>query len=444
MMPRRSLASAVLTLILGLVLVASRAHAIEIKEVTTPLGIKAWLVEDRSTPVVALSFSFATGSASDGENQKGLTSLAATLLTDGAGPLDAQAFKQRQEEISASLGFGSTLETVSGSLRLLSANRDAAFDLLRLAVTAPRFDPDWVEQRRAQAIAGLNQADQRPASVAQRTMMATVFAGHPYGNNASGVRENLQTLTVQQIKDRAASVLTRNGLIVAAVGDIDAAELSRQLDRSFGSLPAGTARPALPDWTPTAKPRTVNVDRPVPQSSILIALPAIPRDDPDWHAAVVLSHVLGGGQQSRLFTEVREKRGLAYSISSALRSQRKASLFVVSTGSANERVADSLRVIKAELARARDGVTEQELAEAKTYLSGSLALLLDSSGSVASLLHSLQVDRQPRDYLDRRAALIAAVKAEDVRRVARRLLRDEAMTTIVVGGKPPSTTAAEP
>lgn len=430
-----------LALALGLALVASRAQAVEVKEVTTPLGIKAWLVEDRSTPVVAMSFSFASGSANDPENQKGVTGLTAILLTDGAGTLNAQAFKQRQEDASVSLGFGSSLDTVSGSLRLLSANRDEAFELLRLAVTAPRFDADRVEQRRAQAIAGLNQADQRPASVAQRTMMATVFAGHPYANNASGVRETLATLTVQQIKDRAAAVLTRNGLIVAAVGDIDAAELSRQLDRAFGRLPAGVARPALPDWTPTARPRAVNVERPVPQSSVLIALPAIPRDDPDWHAAVVLTHIMGGGQQSRLFTEVREKRGLAYSISASLRLLAKASLFVVSTGSANERVADSLRIIKAELLRAREGVTDQELSEAKTYLSGALALSLDSSGSVASLLHSLQVDRQPRDYLDRRVALIGAVKAEDVRRVARRILREEAMTTIVVGGKPPGATA---
>lgn len=429
-----------LSVALGLALAASRAEAVEVKEVTTLVGIKAWLVEDRSTPVVALSFSFNGGSAGDPEDQKGLSSITAALLTDGAGPLNAQAFKRRQEDASASLGFGSSLDTIGGSLRLLSANRDESFELLRLAVTAPRFDADRLEQRRAQAIAALNQADQRPATVAQRVMMATAFAGHPYAANASGVRENLRTLTVQQIKDRAATMLTRNGLVVAAVGDIDAAELSRQLDRAFGGLPIGTAPAALPDWTPPAKPRTVNVERPVPQSSVLIALPAIPRDDPDWHAAVVLAHILGGGQQSRLFTEVREKRGLAYSISAGLRSQRKASLLVVSTGSANERVAESLRIIKAELLRMRDGVTEQELVEAKTYLSGSLALSLDSSGAMAGLLHSLQVDRQPRDYLDQRAALIGAVKAEDVRRVARRILREEAMTTVIVG-KPAGVTA---
>ncbi|HSH99678.1 MAG TPA: pitrilysin family protein, partial [Reyranella sp.] len=364
---------------------------------------------------------------------KGVSSLTATLLTDGAGPMNAEAFKQRLEEQAMSLSFGSSLDHVGGSMRLLSANRDDAFDMLRQAVTAPRFDTDRIEQRRAQMIAGLNQADQRPATVAQRTMMATVFAGHPYSSNSSGVREDLRTLTQQNVKDRAAAALRRDAMIVAAVGDIDAAELSRQLDRAFGALPTGPALPALPDWVAPARPRTVSVERPVPQSSVLIALPGIPRQDPDWHAAVVLAHVLGGGQQSRLFSEVREKRGLAYSISSAMRTQRKSSLLVVSTGSANERVAESLRVIRAELARARDGVTDQELADSKTYLSGSLALLLDSSSSIAGLLHTLQVDRQPRDYLDRRAALIGAVKAEDVRRVARRMLRDEAMTTIVVG-----------
>jgi len=410
---------------------------VKIAEVTTPLGLKAWLVEDRSTPVVSLAFSFDGGSARDSEADKGLTGLTATLLTDGAGPLDAHAFKQRQEEMAVSLRFAAALDSVGGGMRMLSAKRDEAFDLLRLAVTAPRFDADRFEQRRNQTIAALNQAEQRPPAVAQRTLMATVFAGHPYGITASGVREALRVLTVEQVKARAQALLTREGLVLTAVGDVETADLARQLDRTFGGLPAGAALAPLPDWNPPVAARTVAIERPVPQSSMLVAMPGVLREDPDWYAAVVLTHVLGGGQQSRLFTEVREKRGLAYSVSAALRSLRKASLLVVSTGSANERVGDSLRVIKAELARARDGVTDQELADAKTYLRGSFALLLDSSSAIASLLHMLQVEGLPRDYLDRRAALIGAVKSEDVRRVARRMLRDEAMTTIVVGGKPP-------
>ena len=421
---------------------AAGAGAIDIKEVTTPLGIKAWLVEDKSAPVVALSFSFAGGTASDPAGQSGVTSLMAALLTDGAGPLDAQAFRRRQEDAAASLGFGASLDRLGGTLRVLSVNRNEGFELLRLALTQPRFDPDMVEQRRAQTIAQINQSEQRPQSVAARTLMATLFAGHPYAADPEGTRDDLKTLTPALLKRRAAALMLRSGLIVSAVGDIGEAELARQLDRAFGSLVVGTVPPLPPEWKPPVKPRTIIVERPVPQSTAMMALPGIARDDPDWYAAVVMNHVLGGGgQQSRLFNEVRDKRGLAYGVSTALRTYKQAALMVISTASANERVAEAIRIIRAEFVRLRtEGITEQELADAKTYLNGALALSLDSSGSVASLLQSLQVDGLPSDHLTRRTALIGAVKLDDVRRVARRLLRDEAMTTVVVG-KPVGVTA---
>ena len=421
---------------------AAGAGAIDIKEITTPLGIKAWLVEDKSTPVVALSFSFAGGTASDPVGQAGVTSLMAALLSDGAGPFDAQAFRRRQEDAATSIGFGASLDRLSGTLRVLSINRSDGFELLRLALTQPRFDPDMVEQRRAQTIAQINQSDQRPQSVAGRTLMATVFAGHPYAANPEGTREDLTTLTPALLKRRAAALMQRGGLIVSAVGDISEAELAHQLDRAFGSLVVGTVPPLPPEWKPPTKPRTIVVERPVPQSTVLMALPGIARDDPDWYAAVVMNHVLGGGgQQSRLFAEVRDKRGLAYGVSTGLRTYKRAALMVISTASANERVAEAIRVIRAELARMRtEGITQQELADAKTYLNGALALSLDSSGSVAGLLQSLQIDGLSADHVTRRTALIDAVKLEDVRRVARRLLRDEAMTTVVVG-KPVGVTA---
>lgn len=418
------------------------ASAIDIREVTTPLGIKAWLVTDRSVPVVTVSFSFAGGSALEPENQKGVTGLMAELLTDGSGPLAAQAFKRRADDINTTIGFAASADRLGGSLSALSANRGEAFDLLRLVLAQPRFDPDMVEQRRAQFIAGLNQAEQRPATVASRMLAATVFAGHPYSVETRGVRESLKSLSVDQIRSRAAALLDRTGLVVAAVGDIDEADLARQLDHAFGGLPAGAARPLPPDWTPISKPRQLVIERPVPQSTVQMAMPGVARQDPDWYAAFVLNHILGGGgQQSRLFAEVREKRGLAYGVSSALRTYKKAALLAISTASANEKVAETLRVIRAELARLRtEGVTEQELADAKSYLTGALPVSLDSSSSIAGLLHGMQIDGLPRDQIDQRPRLIAAVTLEDIRRVARRLLREEATVTVVVG-KPAGLTA---
>jgi zinc protease len=429
-----ALATALFSLLLSVLPLAS-AGAVEIKEIRTPLGIKAWLVEDRSVPIVTMNFSFDGGTASEPEGQKGVTSLMAILLTDGAGTLGAQDFKRREEDSEMSLGFGASLDRVSGSLRVLSANRAEGFEMLRLALTAPRFDADMLEQRRAQSISSLNQSEQRPQAVAARTLMTAVFGGHPYASNAEGLRDGLRTLTVAEIKARAATVLSRTGLVIAAVGDIGADDFAREIDRAFGALPAGPALAELPQWTPSGKARTIVVERPVPQSTLQIVLPGIARDDPDWYAAYVMNHIFGGGGLgSRLATEVREKRGLAYGASSGLRLYRKASLLVISTASANEKVGEAVRVIRTEMARMRtDGVTDQELADAKTYLTGALPVSLDSSGSIADLLYSMQLDGLPRDHLDKRTALIQAVKAEDVRRVARRLLRDDTAITIVVG-----------
>lgn len=428
-MIRRFLFAIVLT-----VLSIEPAAAIDIKQVTTPLGIKAWLVEDKSVPVINVAFSFEGGTALEPEDRRGVTSLMAYLLTDGAGTLPGPAFKQRAEDSEVALGFGPSLDRLSGSLRMLSANRNEGFDLLRLAMMEPRFDPEMVEQRRAQALSSLNQAEQRPGTVAGRIMMTTAFAGHPYGASAEGLRSGIKAFTIADLKARAAALLSRTGLVIAVVGDIDAAELSRQLDKAFGALPANPPLPEPPEWNAEMKRRTIVIERPVPQSTVQIVMPGIARNDKDWYAAFVMNHILGGGLGSRLTTEVREKRGLTYGVSSGLRVYKHAALLAISTASANEKVAEAVEVIRTEMARMRnEGVTPEELADAKTYLTGALPVSLDSSGSVANLLYSLQIDGLPPDHLDKRSALISAVTADDVRRVAKRLLRDDLALTVVVG-----------
>lgn len=426
--------------LLAIALAPAGARAFDIKELTTPLGIKIWHAEDKTTPIIALSFSFVGGTASEEDRQRGITQLLTSLLADGAGPFSALAYKQRLEEASASIGFSASFDRVTGSLRALAANREESFDLLRLALTAPRFEQDFIDQRRNQMLAGLARAQQRPVAVAARSMMAQMFAGHPYAGDPDGTRQSLPGITADDLKRRAQGLLTRNGLVIAAVGDVDAAELVRLVDRAFGPLPAGGLKPPTPDWTPSAPVagkhgRTVVIERAVPQSVVLMALPGVARADPDWYPAFVMNHILGGGgMASRLFNEVREKRGLAYGASSSLRHYLKASLFVASTASANERVAEAIKVTRAEFGRMRnEGATEQELADAKTFLTGSLALALDSSASIASLMHAMQIDGLPPDHLQKRAGLIAAVKLADVRRVAQRILKDDSIVTIVVG-----------
>ncbi|WP_178130710.1 pitrilysin family protein [Reyranella sp. CPCC 100927] len=429
------------------VLVTSPAFAIDIKTLTTPAGIKLWLVEDRTAPVIAISFSFEGGSAQDPAGKEGLAQLAASLLDQGAGPYDAAAFKGRQEDIAARLSFGVSVDRFSGSVRMLREYREQSIDLLRLALTEPRLDADSIQRLQRQFVSGLKQAEQSPGSVANRTLLKAVFGSHPYGRPADGTVAGIEAITVDDLRQQVKRQFARDRLRLAVVGDVTEAEIVALVDRAFGSLPATTGPADVPKWTPQAsRPggRTLVVAREVPQSVALIAMPSLKRDDPDWYAATIMNHVLGGGGFSgRLMNEVREKRGLAYGAYSRLSTYRQAGLLIASVGTANERVAESVKIIREQLAlMATDGITEAELADAKTYLNGALALTLDSTKSIAGLLLSMQVDGLAPDHMTRRKELIDRVTLADVKRIAQRVLQLDATVTAVVG-KPQGVTASE-
>ena len=429
------------------VVVALPAFAIDIKTLTTPAGIKLWLVEDRTAPVISISFSFEGGSAQDPAGKEGLAQLAASLLDQGAGPYDAAAFKGRQEDIAARLSFGVSVDRFGGTVRMLREYREQSIDLLRLALTEPRLDADSIQRLQRQFVSGLKQAEQSPNSVANRTLLRAVFGDHPYGRPPDGTIAGIEAITVDDLRLQVKRQFARDRLRLAVVGDVTEAEIVALVDRAFGALPATTGQADVPTWTPEAnRPggRTLLVERDVPQSVALIALPSLKRDDPDWYAATIMNHVLGGGGfAGRLMNEVREKRGLAYGAYSRLSTYRQAGLLTASVGTANERVAESVKIIREQLAlMAKDGITDAELADAKTYLNGALALTLDSTGSIAGLLLSIQVDGLPPDHMTRRKELIDRVTSADVKRIAQRVLQLDASVAVVVG-KPQGITATE-
>ncbi|MCW5748403.1 MAG: insulinase family protein [Alphaproteobacteria bacterium] len=427
--------------------VAAPAAAVDIKALTTPAGIKLWLVEDRTAPVISISYSFDGGSAQDPVGKEGLAQLMAALLDQGAGPYDAPAFKSHQEDIAARLNFGVSVDRFSGTVRMLRDYREPSIDLLRLALHEPRFDADAVQRVQRQFVSGLRRSEQQPNAVAGRTLARAMFGQHVYARPADGTIAGIEAITIEDLKGQAKRQFARDRLRLAIVGDVTEAEAVALVDRAFGDLSASTGPADVAPWTPDAgRPggRTLVVERDVPQSVVLITMPAIKRDDPDWYAALIMNHVLGGGGFSgRLMNEVREKRGLAYGAYSRLSTYREAGLLTASAGTANERVAQTIQIMREQLAlMARDGITETELTDAKAYLNGSLALTLDSTSSIAGLLHSMQVDGLPPDHLLRRKALIDRVTLADVKRMAARILREDAAVTVVVG-KPQGVTPTE-
>lgn len=411
------------------------AEAIDIKPVTSKAGIVAWLVQDSTVPIISVSFSFQAGSIYDPAGKEGRSEMTAALLDEGAGELDSQAFQRRLEEIAASLRFSASRDHFRGTMRTLAEHRDEAFRLLSLALNKPRFDAEPVERIRGQIFALLREERDNPRAIAARTLFGAMFPDHPYGRPEHGTVESVTALAAQDLRDFVRDHLARDTLRIGVVGDITPEELARRLDEVFGALPAKGRRPEIPMASNQAAGRVVVVGQPIPQSVVLMAQPGIARDDPDWYAAYVMNRVLGGGGFfSRLNEEVREKRGLAYSVYSYLSPFDYAPLIVGGVATANARVAESLRLIRAEWRRmAEQGLTQEELDTTKVYVNGSFPLRLDSSGRIADMLVSIQVNALGIDYIERRPKLIDAVTLADVKRVARRLLDADKLTVVVVG-----------
>lgn len=416
---------------------AAQAQSSRITEVTSPGGIKAWLVHDTTLPLIAMEFAFLGGAAQDGPQKMGLANLTAALLDEGAGDLDAQAFQRKLADHAVELHFDAGRDDMRGSLRTLSDNADVAFDLLRLSVNAPRFDDEAIERVRAALMASLRRRSTEPNAIANERWYARAFPGHPYGRPVDGTLESVPTLTRADIVQFAHKTLARSNLRVAVVGDITAEELGRRLDAVFGALPEAAELTPIANVTPQHLGTVDIVPLNVPQSVVVMGTVGLERQDPDFMAAYVLNHILGGSAfSSRLFKEVREARGLAYSVYSYQVALDHVGLWFAGTATKNERAAESISLITSEFQRILDhGPTAEELAEAKSYLTGSYALRFDTSSKVAGQLLQIQLDKLGIDYIDRRNALVEAVTLDDIKRVAGRLA-DARKALVVVVGKP--------
>lgn len=426
-----------LTAVLGLAMLGSLrpASATEIQRVVSKSGIVAWLVEEHSVPLISIRIGFTGGASEDPLDKQGLANMASALLDEGAGKLDSQAFQAKLEELSIKLSFTAARDNFYGNLKTLSRHKDEALGLFKLALTEPRFDKNAMERIRDQIVAGLRQAEQNPGSVAGKEWFKAVFGNHHYGRPVSGNPKSVANINSDDLKQFVKNVFARDRLKIAVVGDIDAETLKRDLDRLFSDLPEKGAKLKLMDAEIVSGPIRKIIDMNIPQTVIRFGQRGIARKDKDFVAAYIVNHILGGGGfTSRLYTEVREKRGLAYSVYTYLYPLDYAALLVGGVATQNERAAESLKTIEAELVRiAKSGPTEAELAAAKSYLTGSYALRFDTSGKIAGQLLAIQMEDLGIDYINIRNGLIDAVSEDDVKRVAKGLLQPGKLIVTVVG-----------
>lgn len=420
---------------LGLaILVTGPAAAVDIQEVTSPGGIKAWLVEERSIPFSALEIRFRGGGSLDRPGKRGAVNLMTALLEEGAEDLDAQGFAAERDALAASYGFDVHRDALSVSARFLTENRDEAIALLRSALTAPRFDQDALDRVRDQVLTVIRSDDTDPDTVASRRFNALAFGDHPYATSIDGTVESVSALTRDDIVTAYKDVIARDRVYVGAAGDISAEELGLLLDTLLGGLPEVEA-PLPNDAEVLLTGGVTVVPFETPQSVAIFGHVGIQRDDPEFFPAFVANHIFGAsGLQSRLSIEVRERRGLTYGIGAYLASFDLAQLVIGQVASANERIAEAIEVTREEWARvAADGVTEDELDEAKAYLTGAYPLRFDSNASIARIMVGMQMDDLGLDYVKTRNGKVNAVTADDVRKVARRLYRPQDLHFVVVG-----------
>ncbi|HZP71013.1 MAG TPA: pitrilysin family protein [Pseudolabrys sp.] len=425
-----------------LFIVTNGASAMTIERIVSPAGIEAWLVRENSMPLITLNYAFHGGASQDDADKSGTAHFAADLLDEGAGELDSKTFHERLENHAIELGFRVGRDYFHGSLRALNEHRNEAADLLHLALTKPRFDTEAVERVREQELSVLRRDITNPNDLASRRWWQTAFPGHPYGRDTKGSVETMPRITVDDLRSYVRRVFARNELKVSIVGDVDAKTAGEIVDRIFGDLPAKNDLKPIPDATPSGLGRRIVINVDVPQAVVTFGGQGIARSDPQFMAAYVVNHILGGGSfSSRLYKEVREKRGLAYGVSDSLVWFRRAAVVLGGTATQADRTADALAVIEREVKRmAENGPTAEELAAAKSYLKGSYALTLDTSGKIAAQLTQIQIDNLGIDYIQRRGALIDAVTIEDARKAARRLYSGGMLVT--VAGKPKGLTSS--
>lgn len=422
-------------LCLALLLLTGPANAMNIQKVTSPGGISAWLVEEKSVPLISMHFGFDGGATQDPDGKPGVSYFLSGMLDEGAGDLNSQAFQERMEDLAVKLSFDTTRDLFMGSLRTLTENKDQAFDLLHLAMSEPRFDQDAVDRIRSQILAGLKFDATDPSKVAAKNWFAKAFKGHPYALPVKGSVESLDAVTADDLRQYAKANFARDNLKVAVVGDIDAKTLGDVLDKTFGWLPEKASLKDVAEAKPVEGSSVEVVDMDVPQSVAEFGFPGIKRNDPDFMTAYVLNYIIGGGGfSSRLTEEVREKRGLAYSVYSYLYPYKNGAAYIGNVATKNADMGRSLDVIREIFTEMSEkGPSEEELKNAKQYLTGSYPLRFDTSSKISSQLMWIQVEELGSDYIDNRNNLINAVTIDDLKRVAKRLIDVGDFQVMIVG-----------
>lgn len=419
----------------GLDIVVHEGDFAEIQQFTTPGGVSVWLVSEPSIPILSVAMAWEGGEAADPEGLEGLADAVVYHMNEGAGDLDSLAFQTRMEELNMSFGCSASSDWTSCAASMLTDNADEAMSLVAQAFEAPRFDAGPFARFQREREVSLNTRETNARYLAGRAEAQAIYPDHPYARETSA--ESIAALTPELAKAHMRKLMVKDSLIVTAVGAITPEELAPMLDAIAESLPESNDLPETPEITFTVDGafEPVLIDLPQPQSLVRFLAPGLKREDPDFFTAYVVNYTYGGGGfGSRLMESLRVQKGLTYGVYTWLSFDDTYQNWGGSGQTKNESVGEFVEALLAETALiAEEGITAEELADAKAYLTGSYPLAFDSNAKIAGQMMSVRQDELGVDYFDRRNALIEAVTLEDANRVAAEFLQPDRFSFIVVG-----------
>lgn len=419
-------------------LFSGTAFATTVKEIKTKNGLTAWLVEEHSQPIISTRIAFRkSGTAYDPDGKEGRTAMTTAILSDGAGDMDSQNFTEALEEKAIKLSFSADEDNFYASMDTLSENKEKAFSYLGLSIQNSRFDDDSFMRIKKQTISTIKQQQEKPLYRLSRAWQERIFSNHPYSKPELGTLETIENLDKNDLKNFTRSYLTGGNIVISVVGDISEAELADLLEKNFAELPQSYN----PDVTlkevklPGESKQITLISQDIPQTIINFGLEGLKRDDPDYITGYVTNYLLGGGGlTSILSSEIREKRGFAYSIHSSLIPMQHSAVFVGKVATRNEKAQETISVLKQTLKNfSENGVSETELEGAKRFIVGSFAVNMDSNSSIVNFLTVMQLYNLGIDYMDKRNNLINSVSVKQVGEMAKRLVQLDKLQIVMIG-----------
>lgn len=421
-------------------LVALNAWAgLDIQRWTTPQGARVYFVENHDLPMLDVNVGFAAGSGYDTAGKSGVAGMTQGLMSLGAGPWNEQEIAERLADVGAQMGGYFDRDRAGFTLRTLSSahERDQALSILAAVLAKPAFPEKVVEREKARAIAGLKDAFTKPEYLADRAFMSAIYPDQPYGQPGDGSPESIAGLTRADLVAFHDSHYRAADMALAIMGDIDRAGAEKLAEELASGLPQGAAPQPLPNVADLPAGKEVVIPHPASQSHILIGQPGMTRDDPDYFPLLVGNYVLGGGGfDSRLLKEVRQKRGLSYSVYSYFLPLKDRGPFMLGLQTRREATDEALKVVRDTIRRyLAEGPTAAELKQAKDNLVGGFPLRLDSNRKILEYLAMMDFYRLPPDWLDTYPKKVAAVTRDEVIKAMRARLKPEDMVTVIVGGQ---------